>query len=359
MLSSVQAARALAALSVAAFHLSLMMGDPRYGGVPVFQEYTIEGNLGVDFFFVLSGFIILHAHAKDIGQPSALPNYLWRRWARLFPVYWIYTAGMTMLLLLGLGANTELPDSLTEWLATITLIRFSPIDPPLRVSWTLFHELAFYLAFAVLIVHRKAGIALFAGWATVCLLFFHHVGLEPNTPWHVYTAQQNLYFLMGMGSFLLMRRGGRWWPELLGGLLVVAVVVAFWPPMGSHAGELPLVVGFALLLAGVTKLEQRKNLPLPRWLLTIGDSSYSLYLLHLPICGLLLKLAFAAELPSYIGGSGVYLAVLGGAVLLSVATYYAVEAPLLRRLRRVEVRPARRTERGSTGPKSGAPMYRG
>ncbi len=49
------------------------------------------GHAGVDFFFVLSGFIIMHAHTADIGKPERLYRYLWRRATRIYPIYWIVT----------------------------------------------------------------------------------------------------------------------------------------------------------------------------------------------------------------------------------------------------------------------------
>lgn len=334
MLKSVQAGRAIAAICVAAFHLSIMMGDVRYGGVPVFQDYTIQGNLGVDYFFLLSGFIIMYAHGQDIGRPAALGNYLWRRWARLFPVYWLYTAGFTLLVLLGLGSAAVLPSTPLEWLTSVTLVRFSPVDPPLPVAWTLFYELAFYLAFAVLIANRRAGIALFVAWGAVCLVTFKYPGQGINTPAFVYTAISNLYFMMGIGAYLLMRRPGTGTPELLLGAAVVATVVALWPDAGSRHGEFPLVIGLAFLMAGITKLERtRGSLPIPKWLLKVGDASYSLYLLHLPLQGLLLKLLVASGLLRMIGGEASYLAVLAGSVLLSCGAYAFVELPLLDRFR--------------------------
>ncbi|MCR2346177.1 hypothetical protein NSP34_25335, partial [Salmonella enterica] len=45
----------------------------------VFLNFTHRGNLGVDFFFVLSGFIIVFAHYKDINQPKRAPEYLLKR----------------------------------------------------------------------------------------------------------------------------------------------------------------------------------------------------------------------------------------------------------------------------------------
>ena len=71
MLRVLQAGRGLAAAGVAAFHLSMHMGVDRYGGVSVFTDFTRQGFRGVDFFFVLSGFIIFFAHFEDLGHPAA------------------------------------------------------------------------------------------------------------------------------------------------------------------------------------------------------------------------------------------------------------------------------------------------
>ncbi|HSV48624.1 MAG TPA: acyltransferase family protein, partial [Ramlibacter sp.] len=228
MLKSLQAGRALAALAVAAFHLSIMMGEPRYGGIPAYQPLTRLGYMGVDFFFVLSGFIILFAHWRDIGRPQAAADYAWRRFARLFPVYWVYTGVFAMLLLLGAGTQATLPEAPLDWLTSLTLVRFSDTSPPLRVAWTLFHELAFYATFGLIVLHRGLGIAAFALWCAATVLLFHYPWETASTPLNVYTAAVNLYFLFGMGAFLLYRTRGSGLPECLGGLAAFAVAVAAW-----------------------------------------------------------------------------------------------------------------------------------
>src|SRR5882762_91392 len=118
MLKALQAGRALAAISVAAFHLSLMMGLDRYGGQAVFREYTKLGNLGVDFFFVLSGFIILFAHVDDIGKSDAWGAYVYRRFVRLFPIYWLYTGTFVLLLALVGGTDAKMPTTLGDWITS-------------------------------------------------------------------------------------------------------------------------------------------------------------------------------------------------------------------------------------------------
>lgn len=125
---------------------------------------------------MLSGFIIVHAHAKDIGRPEALGNYVGRRFAKVWPTCWIITAAFVVLLSLGIGSQ-PLPADPVAWLSALSLIRFSRDTPPLPVAWTLFHEVAFYAVFSVLIVHRRAGIAALGVWAVLC------AGLYHDPPW--------------------------------------------------------------------------------------------------------------------------------------------------------------------------------
>lgn len=165
MLKILQAGRAFAAIGVAAFHLSSLMALPQYGNNIIFHDYTKHGDLGVNFFFFLSGFIILFAYEKDIGQPGRWKEYIYRIFIRVFPIYWIYSAVFVTLLFLGFGNGASYPHSLSDWTSSILLIRFSNIEPPLTPAWTLFHEIGFYLIFSSLLLNRKLGIFLLALFA--------------------------------------------------------------------------------------------------------------------------------------------------------------------------------------------------
>ena len=253
MLRVLQAGRGLAAAGVAAFHLSVTMGVDRYGGVPVFTEFTRQGFRGVDFFFVLSGFIIFFAHFKDLGHPAAWKEYAYRRFVRVFPIYWLYTAGLVVLLLLGFGTEAKNPQGFADWLTSWTLIRFTDAAPPIGPAWTLFHEVAFYAMFSLLIFNLRLGIIALALWACVCAAFWQFPMPDDRTPFNVYTAGYNLFFLFGMGAFWLYRRGGRGFYEFAAGI-VVTVAAAITLDLPYKLSYLALVLGFALLVAGATKM---------------------------------------------------------------------------------------------------------
>src|SRR5262245_20376375 len=66
------------------------------------------GHLGVDFFFVLSGFIIQHVHGADAGRPERGGDYLWRRITRIWPLLALLTTlKLAYMLAWGAGVRGE------------------------------------------------------------------------------------------------------------------------------------------------------------------------------------------------------------------------------------------------------------
>jgi peptidoglycan/LPS O-acetylase OafA/YrhL len=317
--------RGLAALAVAAFHLS-------YSGIPVFRGLTSHGNLGVDFFFVLSGFIIMYAHGRDIGRPERTGRYIWRRFTRIYPIYWLYTAIFLILVSLGLTVGTKLPGSASAWLAAVSLVRLSAAAPLLHPAWTLFHEVGFYALFALLILRRWLGVATLAVWFALCAATFHYTIVpETRTPWLTYTAAHNLNFLAGIIACSVYRRGapaGRML-ALSAGLFLAAVALDFDHNMLSMPA---FASAFAALIGGIVMLEAR-GLRLPAFARLIGDASYSIYLTHEAFESLILKVASAAHVEAVIGRHGFYLAALAVTVIAGVAAYVLIERPLLEFLR--------------------------
>ena len=104
-LDGLQVLRALAASAVVFEHVAF---HARLGRMPVECPRWFElGHLGVDLFFVLSGFIIVHVHGDDIGRPERARDYAWRRFARVWPLLAILT---TFKLLAGLVVPGLVPE---------------------------------------------------------------------------------------------------------------------------------------------------------------------------------------------------------------------------------------------------------
>lgn len=340
MLKTLQSGRALAAISVVAFHLSIYMQLPRYGGASPFIDYTKHGNLGVDFFFVLSGFIIFFAHERDVGRPEMWGRFLYRRFARLFPVYWLYSGAFVALILLGFGQNSTLPRSLTDWLTAFTLIRFNESAPPLAPAWTLFHELQFYAVFSLLILNKRVGIIALAALAVVAMVFYQFPAENERTAFHVYTSAFSLHFLFGMAAYWRYKQLGKGVVDTVLGVLVLLIGFVTMPLPHWITGTI-IALGFALTIAGLTQMEAHYRFDTPWVLNFLGDASYSIYLTHLATMGLFLKIALKTPLYTSAGLAVTFFVVLAASLAAGGVAYHFVERPLLKWLqaRALNARP--------------------
>ena len=336
----IQLGRALAAIAVAAFHLSLTMGQARYGGEAVYAHLTRLGYFGVDFFFVLSGFIICHAHAADIAQPSRWGSYVFKRFARVYPFYWLVLLGYLLVWSLVPTVNAAIPSTLQGWLASVFLIRTGDEPLPIQVAWTLLHEVAFYLVFSTLILHRYGGaicLALFFGGAA---FVFAPIAPETASAAATYFSLINLQFLFGILAYLMFRRLQGRWTVLLAGLALFGVGVGW----GSDAGRLVIGLGLALMMGTLAAYERDKAWALPRWAMALGGATYAIYLTHTNVQGLFIKLLQRLEMAGALGGPGVFWLVLALTVITGYVVHRWVEQPLLAWVR------ARWTRRCSAEP---------
>lgn len=331
-LHSLQAGRAVAALLVVAFHAtgSIFALEKYWGNDPTGGLFDF-GAAGVEFFFVLSGFIILHAHWSDIGAPHRLRRYAWKRFVRIYPIYWLVLGSLVPIYFLmpGFGRGTE-----TEAATLLTSFALVPIaggGKILSVSWTLFHEIAFYVLFAVAILNGRIGALLLTAWFLACAVAF---AMGSDTLSYLLSAT-NLLFVFGMGVAAAYRRGPIPVPLFLavgGTILFFAIGMAY--NLASDAVSAGLYsIGFGLAsmaaIAGLTELERQGRLHVPGFLRRIGDASYSLYLIHFPLLSVMAKVVVSGGVADMLPG-GVWLVVFV-AVCVSAALlcYRFVERPMI------------------------------
>ncbi len=111
----------------------------------------------MDFFFVLSGFIITWIHWSDIGRKERIRSFAAKRFVRIFPPYWFILAPLVILYLVFTGAGQPSQRDPVNIILSILLLP-NPVQPVLGVAWTLTHEIFFYALFAAIIWCEPQGI---------------------------------------------------------------------------------------------------------------------------------------------------------------------------------------------------------
>jgi len=334
MFFTLQMGRGLAALAVCGFHLAVAFGDPKFASYIPFAHVASFGRFGVNFFFALSGFIILHAHAADMGRPERIKNFALKRFVRIYPLYWL----ATLIVLVG-AAITHRALNLTagDLTSIATLVRITTFSHPLIPAWTLFHEVFFYAMFLTLLVHRTAGVAALGLW--VVLILTINVGSQSNSaslPW-LALHPINLCFFGGMAAYGLYHKlsvqAAKW---CIAASTVLLVATEAWIDESSSGlfFQSSLTLVFMLLLSGLVALERQgkiKNIPVFNLL---GNASYTLYLLHGIILRAVLKFIYAAGIDKLFPPGILFFLALGAICVISVAVHNMIEKPVTQSLGR-------------------------
>jgi peptidoglycan/LPS O-acetylase OafA/YrhL len=237
-----------------------------------FSFFFRFGDAGVQFFFVLSGFIILWVHAGDMDKPARLANYLSKRLVRIYPIYWLVTLALLpfWIFIPEFGNPYH-----KEFLSLIQSLLLWPQNhfPHLAVGWTLSHEILFYLVFGILVLSRRIGLAVLGAWGLGILAAGWNT--EGASPWTALIFDfHNLLFLFGMGAALAIRRipalqgGLGTTSSFLGFLLMTAALALDWKA-GFGAASVLIVLG-CRSRAFEGFFQSRKFLGL------LGDASYSI-----------------------------------------------------------------------------------
>ncbi|MEZ4394112.1 MAG: acyltransferase [Polyangiales bacterium] len=327
--------RGVAAVSVMIYHYC--NGDMRPYLAQVIPAWTLfaarKGWIGVQVFFVLSGFVIAYAIGRREMTLGGAARFALRRQVRLDPPYWVSIALSCAWLW---GWKLSLHDhrwtpSWTNVLAHVTylqgILQIRPIQP---VYWTLAIEVQFYMVFvAVLAALRRAP--WLAPWA---LLGSGLYSLDLATHWRVPTYWfAHHWYMFALGALTWWRLDKRLHPLPHAAFIAWVAYNAF--KFGRLEPAAAALVATLITVAGVyDRLGRWLDL---RWLQFLGAVSYGIYLLH-PLTGAQLRWVLTAVMGSWRSPAGALavvtlssIATLGCAWLLHIA----VEKPAMRLAARI------------------------
>ncbi len=256
--------RGLAAFVVCVCHFRYALPAP-------FFDLADYGQIGVQVFFVISGYIIPLSMSKGGYRMAHIGRFWAKRLLRLQPAYMVALA-FTFALSLGAAMvkHESPPLNWVDFLLGLIYVRVPAENP---VIWTLIVELKFYAFISVCFPLLFSGNAWirrlsFVVCAALAAFFAHQVDVVRYLP----------YFLMGFVACQLTTRQ----IPMLEGWALAALAVGAALPMSRHS---EVVAGLASLLA-------IRYLPAVHWRpgIWLGMISYSLYLIHFPLGGKLINL---------------------------------------------------------------------
>jgi peptidoglycan/LPS O-acetylase OafA/YrhL len=263
------------------------------------QRIFFSGDLGVELFFALSGFLIGRILLDLAARAPTWPNlliFLLRRWMRTLPLYWLCLA----VLALAFPPAAHLGHSLLHFASlTQNLTQPMPKDDWFAVSWSLTIEEWFYLLFgAGVILSARLIRKPWAFWVPLTLLLTVPPALRLSVPafadWSSGFAKMVPFRLdeIGYGVVLAWLHARSHWifrhtllPLSLG-IGLIAMTWFDWVPLpfrlywALHYNA--MILGCVLCLPAALRVRN-----LPRWLesvvRTVSRQSYALYLIHLTI----------------------------------------------------------------------------
>lgn len=294
--------------------------------------------LAVQFFFMLSGFVVACAYENRLRCGMGLAGFLSRRAWRLYPLIVLGSLCGSVALFATQPIGNDAPAIVRAVLLAAAGLpspegAFSfghfPVNPP---EWSLFFELLANLAFAVVLARLSTPVLLMlSAILFACYGCLTYVAWPGSAPFAAEFLGAVASFGMGMAVWRAQATGASWAPSLPPFLLSASLVVVCMLPVSLGAGVNLAVTAFVfpvLIAAGASHGRKCGGTAS-----ILGELSYPLYILHWPI----LMLA-RAWLPGWIGTSGSIALACLAAVAFAWMALVLIDRPMRRWAPRVMFR---------------------
>ncbi|MCC2973882.1 acyltransferase [Massilia sp. IC2-476] len=297
-LAWIQALRGIAVVLVVLTHARYFFLDtPSW---ELAEQWLRPGAMGVDLFFVISGFIMVYTTRHMAGTPADAVDFLVRRFARIWPLYALITVVWLTVNNLGPGWLRN-PSQIKALMLSLS---FQPVnlekapffDPALPLGWTLNFEMYFYLVFGLCLLLGRWRLLMLAGWIVLTVILLPAVKRDLSfdilTNFHFSLGYLNLMtnpiileFLAGVGiGWLFLQEWFRLRSQTVARhvvfLALCAAVWALWGGPANFHGPKQWGAVAALMVLALALASKTVTLVPPAVLVWLGTISFSLYLTH-------------------------------------------------------------------------------
>ena len=338
MLKTVQVLRAMAALLVVCDHINYIFSRSDPYSRTCFFTFGFFGSIGVDVFFAISGFIMVSTSWDSFGVPGISRHFLLRRMARIYPPYWFVMIPTVLAYVFASHHIMRAHSGRADIVSSLLLLPQQNV-PLLLVSWTLSFEMFFYFVFAlVLNVRRTLLVPVLLIWL-VLEVALALILKDSTDPYRRFLAMPfPIEFIMGAFIGRLYRLGKMPKGSAIGlaGLCAAFTLWTFGAAHGLSASatttDFTRIILFgipaAMILYGVVARDLYRRASIPSWLVSTGDSSYAIYLWHLPVIAVAGSLAAFAGVRGFWAESAVELTAIFVVVAVSFVEYRFFERPV-------------------------------
>ena len=288
---NIQVLRGIAVMMVVLFHIHALESQ-YFHAITLMPDFFDVGTAGVDIFFVVSGFIMIEVTRGKFQQPVEIFRFIYNRIARIYPIYWFYSLLLLLVFFIHPAWINHLQaDHHLSMVRSFLLIPQETL-PLLTVSWTLIHEMYFYVVMTgLLLLPEKFLLQLLGLWA-LFVMVSHFLGTAHSATLLLMTHPLTIEFIAGCLIAKFHAQGKKlsaWCVFVLGIITFLGVGYAHFLPSDVRGGW-PRIILFGtpsvLLVYGGVLLEHHKIL-ISTLLRKLGNASYSIYLSHLFVLSVL------------------------------------------------------------------------
>ena len=332
MIKSIQYLRGIAALIVVLHHAT--------GALLVHfslnqNDYFSWGAAGVDLFFIISGFIMVHiTYNKEVS----VKEFFFKRIIRIYPIFWFYASIALVIFLLSPDMINRSASMPTLILPSYLLIPYTEFTNLVQVAWTLIYEIHFYLVFALSLLLVNQYRYIFSGLLLSIAALSSLIGYEQYYLKYV-TDPIILEFLLGMIVYFILFKKDKKDLIILSTLFVFSASILF---LNSSLSERVLTYGIPsfILMLVVLYLDSIKLLgtgkdKISNFFTALGNSSYSLYLSHNFCIGAGVLIFNKLHLINDLTAQILIFVLTFGAIIWGYISYKFIETPMINKLNRI------------------------